>query len=347
MRAQNRPMPRAVATAIALGLSTVISGTAVAEKVSWNVSLWGNPRGWTSGVEYVAKRVEEETGGNFTITIHYGEAISPARENLDGLSIGAFESAFFCASYHPGKNQMMTVLDLPFLPIPDLHVQEAVAEAVFAHPEVRSELAQWNTLPFAIPLIPAYEFLGRGDPPMTLDEWKGRRVRALGGMGEAMRSIGAVPTNVPAPEMYTGMERGTFDAASLPINAHFSFRLHEVSRWRTEGLAIGVASCAWAMSIKHWEQLPAEYRELLTDLKPAKFDHMRAFYDEVDARALAAFEERNLDVVSISPEMREKFIDRAASPVWEGWVSSREAEGRPGREMLDFVLEKASAAAGS
>ena len=41
------------------------------------------------------------------------------------------------------------------------------------------------------------------------------RVRALGGIGKAMKVIGAVPTTVTAPETYTAIESGTVDAAAF------------------------------------------------------------------------------------------------------------------------------------
>ena len=42
-------------------------------------------------------------------------------------TLGAFESAMFCASYHPGKNAPLNVLDLPFLPVKDFAAQRAMA----------------------------------------------------------------------------------------------------------------------------------------------------------------------------------------------------------------------------
>ena len=42
------------------------------------------------------------------------------RENLDGISIGAFEMAQFCAGYHADKNPSITVLELPFLGVSSL-----------------------------------------------------------------------------------------------------------------------------------------------------------------------------------------------------------------------------------
>src|SRR5690606_40215574 len=65
-------------------------------KVSWNLSTWGTKRAFTAGMEYVADQLSERTGGKFTIKIHYGEALSKARENFDGIKLGAFQAAQFC-----------------------------------------------------------------------------------------------------------------------------------------------------------------------------------------------------------------------------------------------------------
>src|SRR3546814_14346673 len=74
--------------------------------------LWGNPRGFTQGVEYLSRELDKRTDGNFTLRLHYGEAVSPAKENLDSVKIGAVEMATLCVSYHPGKTPAMTGLDL-------------------------------------------------------------------------------------------------------------------------------------------------------------------------------------------------------------------------------------------
>ena len=47
--------------------------------------------------------------------------------NLDGISIGAFEMAQFCAGYHADKNRAITVLELPFLGVSNLEEEVAVS----------------------------------------------------------------------------------------------------------------------------------------------------------------------------------------------------------------------------
>ena len=94
----------------------VSSPLMAADKVTWNMSLWGKPRAWTKGIEAMAEEVSSKSGGNFTIKIHYG-GLSKPKENLDGIKLGAFQMAVFCASYHPDKTPTLSASDLPFLPI--------------------------------------------------------------------------------------------------------------------------------------------------------------------------------------------------------------------------------------
>ena len=124
---------RAAATTLVLAFA----GEAMATE--WNVSLWGKRRAFTEHVEKLAELVSEKTGGEFTLNISYG-GLSKNRENLDGISIGAFEMAQFCAGYHRDKNPSITVLELPFLGVTSLEQEIELSMAVYQHPATVADL---------------------------------------------------------------------------------------------------------------------------------------------------------------------------------------------------------------
>ena len=114
-------------------------------KIKWRLSHWGKRRAFTESLEYISDELKKRTGGNFTLQIYYGEQLSKSKENLDGISVGAFEAANFCASYHPNKVRPLNVLDLPFLPITNFDVQWEVASTLFNHPAAEKALdAAWQ-----------------------------------------------------------------------------------------------------------------------------------------------------------------------------------------------------------
>ena len=85
----------AIGAIVLSGLSgsefSAIGAAQAADKVSWNLSTWGKRRAFTEGAEAMAAYVADKSGGNFTITMNYGGTLSKPRENLDGISLGAFE----------------------------------------------------------------------------------------------------------------------------------------------------------------------------------------------------------------------------------------------------------------
>ncbi len=315
-------------------------------KIDWNITVWGNPRAFTAGMELISKEIIAKTGGNFTIKTVYGSVLSPERENLDNIKIGSIDGAFICTGYHPGKNPGMTVLDLPFLPTPNFEVQETVAEAVYHHPFIVAEMKKWNAYPFMAALLPQYEFMGVGKPPMTLEDWKGKRVRALGGIGEAMRALGATPTSVTAPELYTSMDRATVEAASLPFSyALASYKLHEISKWYTANLAPGANNCGVMVSYTALGKLPPQYRTLLDSLKPAAYGALKAAYKAADDKNIPIFN-KTLKPINYPDSELAKFHLIGGKPVWDKWVKEQSAKGVPAQELLDLVMSTAKKASG-
>jgi len=333
------------ATASLLAACLVGTAAHAAEKVSWNWSVHGPSRAFTKGMERIAEIAAEKSGGDFAIKIHYAEAVSPAKEVLDSIKIGAIEGGIMCISYAPGKAPLNGVLDLPFLPFGNLEIQKQVHEAVYKHPAIAKELQQWDSIPFFSALLPQYEFMGSGKAPKELADWKGMRVRALAGLGEAMKTLGAVPTTVPSPEIYTALERGTFQAASLPFSyAHATYKLQEVSRWYTYGMAPGSINCPLLLSRTAFDKLPAAYRTLLIDAKADAYAAMIAAYKAADDKNIPMFDAAGLERITYAPDVRTQFEARAAKPVWDQWVADMAKRGLPGKEVLDVVLAEAKKA---
>ena len=106
--------------------------------VFWKWSVWGNPRAFTAGVEKLAARVAEETGGKFKIQIFYGGQLAKSKEHLDGIKNNAFEGGFFCNFYHPGKNPAFMAFTMPFIPLGDWEVSAYVLNVSDEENEHRS-----------------------------------------------------------------------------------------------------------------------------------------------------------------------------------------------------------------
>ncbi len=313
-------------------------------ETEWNVSMWGASRAVTVAIEYLAEQVGVRTDGDFKMVVHFGEAISPARENIDGIAIGAFEAAHICPSYHPGKTPALLALELPFLPFESVRAAHKVALKSHSHPVIEKELSQFNARVLQHVIAPRYEFMGRGEPPETFAAWQGKRVRAPGAIGDGVRALGARPTSVPAPEIYTSLERGLFDAAALPFSYTFaSYRIHEVSDWYTFNMNIAIPSCIILVSQDAWTALSDEYQALIEEINVKAYELQFEALADADTAWIPEFDKRGLKRVIYDEQALQTFKTETAQPLWDDWV--KRYSGRfAAQEYLDFIIEEATLA---
>tara|TARA_R110002124_G_scaffold58071_4_gene162132 strand:+ start:48 stop:1064 length:1017 start_codon:yes stop_codon:yes gene_type:complete len=309
-----------------------------AAATEWNVSVWGKRRAFTEHVEKLAELVAEKTNGEFTMNLSYG-GLSKNRENLDGISIGAFEMAQFCAGYHRDKNRVVTVLELPFLGVENLEQELAVSKAVYAHPAATEEMAQWNAKLLMTSPMPQYNIVGTGAPRDELADFDGMRVRATGGIGRAFEAVGAVPTSMTSSEAFQAMKSGVVDTVAFAQHAHLSFGTINEADWWTANLNPGTVNCPIVVNIDAYESLSDAEREALDSSVDEALDHYLANYGELLKRWDAVLEEKGVEKVQISPEVIAEFRTKAADPIRDEWIADMESQGIPGQELYDLVMK--------
>ena len=327
-------------TAVLASLMAATALPALAEE--WDVSLWGARRAFTEHVEKLAELVAEKTDGEFTLNISYG-GLSNERENLDGISIGAFEMAQFCAGYHEDKNPSLTVLELPFLGVDTLEEEREISMALYQHPAVVEDLARWNAVLLMPSPLPQYNLVGSGEAPETLDDLQGMSVRATGGIGAAMEELGATPTSMSATEVRQAMDSGVVNAVSFAPHAHMSFGTVEAADWWTTNLNPGTVNCPVVVNSDALDALSPEHREALMSSVEEALDYYIQFYeDETMAAWGPLLEEKGIEQVSFSDENLTELEEQVAGPAAEAWIEANEARGLPARELYDMVSSMAA-----
>ncbi|MCK0141106.1 C4-dicarboxylate ABC transporter substrate-binding protein [Aliiroseovarius sp. F20344] len=321
--------------AVVATIAATFAGQALATE--WNVSLWGKRRAFTEHVEKLAELVSEKTGGEFTLNLSYG-GLSKNRENLDGISIGAFEMAQFCAGYHRDKNPSITVLELPFLGVSSLEQEVALSMAVYKHPATVADLARWNATPLMPSPLPQYNIVGGGDAPASLGDFKGLSVRATGGIGKAMETIGAVPTSMSASEVRQSMDSGVVKAVAFAPHAHMSYGTIENATWWTSNLNPGTVNCPVVVNSDALADLSDDHRDALMGSIDEAMDHYLANYNGATMDAWGpALEERGIEVVTFSDDEIAAFKEAAAAPAAAAWIEQNTAAGLPAQELYDLV----------
>ena len=285
----------------------------------WNVSLWGKRRAFTENVEKLAELVDQKTNGDFKLNISYG-GLSKSKENLDGISIGAFEMAQFCSFYHKDKNPTITVTELPFAKDLSLSKISDIYQKVYENPIVAKDLARWNaTLLMPTPL-PQYNIISKTDPLTSLDDFKGLRVRGPGGILGVLSKLGAVKTTVPFSEVRQSMDSGVIDAATFAPHAHLATKTFAVGKWASTNLNLGSANCPVVVNTDALNALSDDNKAaLLGSVDEALAYYVDSYENVTIGKYEAAVKDAGLTMVTFSDEDTTKFNELAAS-VREDWV---------------------------
>ena len=318
----------------------VIPSQAVSQDkvIKWNLNLWGGSRAWTKPIERWAADMAKYTDGRWQITIHYGSVLAPAKESLDGIKSGMFEASGLCNAYAPNKLPLHRVLELPFLPpMATVHIQ-LMQQAMWEHPALKKELLRWNVVPLLPAGLPTYHLMGN-KALRTVSDFDGARIRIGGDIAKVLKEFGAVPTMVPAPEVYETISRGTIDLVGLPYTyALGSYKIWEVSKYMNVGLTLGTMCCPIIGSKTAWDALPEEFKKIHKvwyGLAPYVWAEE---YAKADRKWLPVFH-KHQEYIEFPASERAKIVAKA-QPVYDAWVKEMEKKGLPGREVLNYYLEK-------
>ena len=331
----------AVIVSGAAALTSAYAQEVKGPKVTWKFNVWGKKRAFTADVEAWSKHLAAKTGGNFKLKIYYGDQLGGKKQNLDNLKAGVFEAGKGCWAYHAGKNQSMTVLNLPFLPIKNFDMQRRVAEAIHKHPISAGEIKKkWNVMAFSSSNLPQYEFLGRGRAPEKLADYKGMTVRALGGIAGAMRRLGASIATMTATEVYQALDRGAADAVSFPSTyAHSAYKIDEVATWFTSNMSPGTNDCPNVIRLGAWNKLPEQYKKLMYDAREKGYAALKAAYSAKDKINLPKWRKYMKEIKYSDAELAN-FRKVGGQPVYDAWIAKHK-DKFDAKAMLDAVLAAA------
>ena len=335
----------AVAGAAVLSGAVVLSSAYAQEvkgpKVTWKFNVWGKKRAFTADVETWSKYLAAKTGGNFKLKIYYGDQLGGKKQNLDNIKACVFEASKVCWAYHAGKNQAMTVLNLPFLPMKSFEIQRKASEAIHKHPIAAGEVAKkWNVMAFSTSNLPQYEFLGRGRAPEKLENYKGMTVRALGGIAAAMRKLGASIATMTATEVYQALDRGAADAVSFPSTyAHSAYKIDEVASWFTSNLSPGTNDCPNVISLTAWKKLPEQYQKLMYEAREKGYAALKEAYSSKDKVNYPKWRKYMKEIKYTDAELA-RFRKIGGQPVYNAWVAKHK-DKFDAKALLDAVLAAA------
>ena len=235
----------------------------------------------------IGQRVEELTGGNFTMRVYAAGEIVPGLQVMDAVMQGTVHCGVSPGYYYIGKHPALAFdTAIPF----GLTTRQQYAWMMHGG---GLELINEIYSDFGIISFPANSTGGQmggwfREPVNSLSELAGLRFRIPGIGGEVMSRLGVTVQNLQAAEIYPALERGAIDATEW-VGPHDDEKLgfYQVAKhyyypgWWEPGVTMGLL-----INLEEFNALPVSYQQVLKAVSGETFADRLAAYDNANPVAL-------------------------------------------------------------
>jgi TRAP-type mannitol/chloroaromatic compound transport system substrate-binding protein len=259
-----------------------------------------------------AKKVNEMSGGKFTISVHAGGEIMPPFGVVDGVQQGTVECAHTAPYYFFGKDETFAIdCAIPF----GLNSRQMTAWMYEGNGMklLREFYKNYNIVNFPMGNTGAQMGGWYRKEIKKLADLKGLKMRIGGFGGKVLERIGGVPQNIPGGEIYQALEKGTLDACEW-VGPYDDEKLgfQKVAKYYYyPGWWEGGPQLSLYVNNKAWEGLSAENKAIVEAAASHAHVTMQSAYDAKNPDALKRLVAGGAQLRPFSREILQAAYDAA------------------------------------
>ena len=277
-----------------------------------------------------AETIAEKTGGEVTVTTYMGGELGPGpAEQYNRTIEGVTGIAFGLPGYTAANFPITLLTELPGVIAAETGTAQILANIDMLSSEYRRVvlLALWNNAPNLLFTVEK--------PVRNLDDLKGLKIRVPSrNAGLVVEAWGATPVSMPAPGIYNSMQTGVIDGAMIDATTLKAFKLAEVTKYITQGMATTMSDFFMIMNRDSFNELTEDQQKIVLDAGRETSVNGNAAWLQIAEKALADFvATEGKEVIALTPEEAGKF-NAATAPAVEKIIA--EADGQ-GLEATAFV----------
>ena len=328
------PVMLAVAAALAFGAPTVN-----AQEVVLKLHHFLPPQATIQALVFNpwCEKIGKESGGKIKCQIYPAMQLGGTPPQLfDQAKDGVADIVWTLPTYQAGRFIKSEVFELPFM----ARNAESGSPALWDFVQ-KNALDEFKGVKVLALHLHDGSLLHFKDKKVTnLDELKGLKVRAPTRIGtKFLTAIGAVPVQMPVPQVTESLSKGVIDGAMVPWEVAPALKLQEVTKYHLD-TAAGVPRMSnsifvIAMNPAKYDWLPADLRKVIDANSGLAWSAQigKVFDGTTEpAKKLAVAAQNVFD--TLSPAEYTK-MQAAAEVVTKEWIGDVGAKGANGQQLLD------------
>ncbi|RJR33110.1 MAG: hypothetical protein C4576_28670 [Desulfobacteraceae bacterium] len=292
------------------------------------------------GGQYWMKQVKEVTNERVQFQHFPGEQLSKGLDMLNTLSNRVADAGYIVCSYFASKMPLISGASL----LANFRDNESGTRAIWAvvnrKTVLETEFLKNGIRPVLMFSNPAFQIWTTKNHVKKAADIKGMKIGSTGGVQDMiLKSWGAIPVQIPMPEVYEALQRGTLDGKLISSASVHAYRLEEVCKFET-GVNVDGGAVGYVMSEKTWQSLPADIKNSIKRVSDEAVARIGKVLDGEAKSWRAQFIKQGISTYDPTPEEMKEWSD-LRKPVLDEWLKKMADQRLPGKEVLEELLVKA------
>jgi len=252
--------------AISMAAASLSFGLAEAQQPKvFNLGYVGRPTSPEGmGATAFAEEVKKRSNGRLELRLHPGGALGGEREMLEGLQLGTVDLAMPATAVVGNFVPEVQILDIPFL-FRDIDHAYLVLEGPIGQ-EMLAKFPSRGLIGLSLGGNGFRQLTNSKKPVSSPDDLRGLKLRTMENQTHLMvwRQLGALPTPMSLPEVFTALQQGVVDGQENPIGAIINNKFGQVQKHLTI-TNHAFTSIAVVMSPAAFNSLSAADKQIFVD----------------------------------------------------------------------------------
>ncbi len=298
-------------TTVTATVTTTVTGgvgATTGEVIKWRATTWSVPGDpYFKVIQRFAEWVKILSGGRMIIEVYAADELFPVIETLDAVAKGTVELAEVFQPYWGSQDPMFAVLGLalpgPLKSGPELwYLNEKTLDLA------EKAFEKWGVKLVSVFNMELYEPIMCREPISSLDDLKGKIIRAGGFSGIFYEKLGAKTMFLSGGEIYEALKLGTIDCAEWSdFYSNHQMRFYEVAKYALEPAPDGTLHVQTHIvylvaNPKAWQELPDDLKNVVKAAAELAFQWGTFYMDVMNRRGKALWIREGGEVVTQSPE---------------------------------------------
>ncbi len=287
--------------------------------------------------------VEQRTNNKVKVKAMYSATLLNGKNTIEGISRGVADVGMNVSSFRPERFPMMALLNYPH-PYKHTNVPIQIAWDMYN---------RFDPPEFKGVKVISFSCNGLGEngcgffgkfPVTSIEDLRGKEIRATGTGVPALEKLGASPVFLPVSEIYEALQKNIIKGNYTTFEIIRPFKFNEVIEYITPFPA-PAAVMFTIVEEKRFNSWPDDVKKVIEDMKMEHSTWAGNFAHKEAENGLSYAIENGVKKTTVSPEEKEKMM-RILKTMTDDWLRENTARGLPAREWLDEfnrLLEKYNA----